>query len=430
MRYLTAAALALALAIAAPTASGRTNAADAPTAKSATTLRVWLMTDANGWMDVVNAANATFKAQHPGADVKVEIQSWGDHLTKFDAALAGNNAPDVIEFGNTEVAKYAAAGALADLTKYKSSLPNSKTWLQALTDAGTYRGKLYGVPYYAGARAVFYRTDQYKAAGIKTLPKSLSAFEADQKKLMKKYGKDSNFSGLYFPGQYWYAAMSWVYDYGGAIARFKNGKWVGSLDSSIAQKALTRLKTLVRASSRADKTGKEDTQDQVFAQGHVASMIGNGWEWGSIIDPKTGDPSLASKLGAYPMPSHIPGKVMPTFLGGSVLSVPVTSPDKQLAVDWLKAYTSTSSMRQLASGAGVIANTTILASVNASKPTLAPFAKAAARSWFIPNSPNWAQVENAKVLQNMLVAIFTGRKSVAAATTSASKQITSILNGT
>jgi N,N'-diacetylchitobiose transport system substrate-binding protein len=87
-------------------------------------------------------------------------------------------------------------------------------------------------------------------------------------------------------------------------------------------------------------------------------------------------------------------------------------------------------MRQLASGAGVIANTTILASVNASKPNLAPFAKAAARSWFIPNSPNWAQVENAKVLQNMLVAIFTGRKSVAAATKSASKQITSILNGT
>jgi N,N'-diacetylchitobiose transport system substrate-binding protein len=430
MRYLTAAALTLALAIAAPTASGRTNAADAPTAKSATTIRVWLMTDANGWMDVVNSANAAFKAAHPGSDVKVEIQTWGDHLTKFDAALAGNNAPDVIEFGNTEIAKYAAAGALADLTKYKSSLPNSKTWLKALTDAGTYRGKLYGVPYYAGARAVFYRKDQYKAAGIKTLPKSLSAFEADQKKLMKKYGKDSNFSGLYFPGQYWYAAMSFVYDYGGAIARFKNGKWVGSLDSSIAQKALTRLKTLVRASSRADRTGKEDTQDQVFAQGHVASMIGNGWEWGSIIDPKTGNPDLAPQLGAYPMPSHIPGKVMPTFLGGSNLAVPVTSSDKQLAVDWLKAFTSTSSMRQLASGAGVIANTTILASVNASKPQLAPFAAAAARSWFIPNSPNWVQVENAKVLQNMLVAIFTGRKSVAAATKSASKQITSILNGT
>ena len=428
MRYLTAAALALALAIAAPTASGRTNAADAPTATSATTLRVWLMTDANGWMDVVNAANATFKAQHSGVDVKVEIQTWGDHLTKFDAALAGNNAPDVVEFGNTELAKYMAAGALADLTRYKAGFPNSKTWLQGLADAGTYRGKFYGVPYYAGARGVFYRKDFYKAAGITSLPTSLDAFSKDMAKLMKKYGKDSNFSALYFPGQYWYAAMSFVYDYGGAIARFKKGKWVGTLDSSLSQKALTRLKALVRASSRADRTGKEDTQDEVFAQGHVASLIGNGWEWGVITDPKTGNPALDAQLGAYPMPSHIKGKVMPTFLGGSNLAVPVTASDKQLAVDWIKAFTSTSSMRQLASGAGVIANTTVLANVNASKPKLAPFARAAARSWFVPNSPNWVQVENAKVLQNMLVAIFTGRKSIPAATKSASKQITSILN--
>ena len=33
---------------------------------------------------------------------------------------------------------------------------------------------------------------------------------------MAKYGKDRNFSALYYPGQYWYAAMSFVYDHGGA----------------------------------------------------------------------------------------------------------------------------------------------------------------------------------------------------------------------
>ena len=34
------------------------------------------------------------------------------------------------------------------------------------------------MPYYAGARGVIYRTDQYKAAGIKQVPKSLDQFEA------------------------------------------------------------------------------------------------------------------------------------------------------------------------------------------------------------------------------------------------------------
>ena len=41
---------------------------------------------------------------------------WGTHLAKFDATLAGNNAPDVIEMGNTEMTKYMAAGAFQDLT--------------------------------------------------------------------------------------------------------------------------------------------------------------------------------------------------------------------------------------------------------------------------------------------------------------------------
>jgi len=41
---------------------------------------------------------------------------------------------------------------------------------------------------------------------------------------------------------------------------------------------------------------------------------------------------------------------------------------------------------------------------------------------------NWANVENANVLQNMLTDILTGKKSVQAAASSASSQITSILN--
>ena len=42
---------------------------------------------------------------------------------------------------------------------------------------------------------------------------------------MKKYGKQRNYSALYFPGRYIWAGMAFVYDYGGKIAEFKNGKW-------------------------------------------------------------------------------------------------------------------------------------------------------------------------------------------------------------
>ena len=101
-----------------------------------------------------------------------------------------------------------------------------------------------------------------------------------------------------------------------------------------------------------------------FAKGKVGSIIAKGWEWGYSLDPKVGNPSLASKIGAYPMPSHTPGKYMPTFLGGSDLAVPVTSKNKTLAADWIKAFTSTTSMRALATAGGVIPNTTTLVSIN------------------------------------------------------------------
>jgi N,N'-diacetylchitobiose transport system substrate-binding protein len=421
-RFFVAAVLAAMLAVAASTASGSTSRAQA------TKIVVWLQNDAqNGWPEAVALANREFKAQHPGVDVDVQYQTWGNHLQKFDAALAGGDAPDVIELGNTEMTKYMAAGAFKSLTQ--SAFPNNGTWLQGLKGSCQYNGKLYGVPYYAGARAVIYRKDQYKAAGIKGTPKSLAQFVADGKKLMKKYGKDRNYSALYFPGKYWYAGMAVVYDYGGQIAVRKGGKWKGTLNSPQAIKGLTRLKSIVNSLSRASKTGDEANPQQslVFAKGKVGSFLGNGWEWPYALDEKVGNPSLAPVVGAYPMPSHIKGRFMPTFLGGSDLAVPVTSKQSSLGVDWIKAFTGTAAESEIAK-AGNIANTTKLLAFNASNPKLAPFARAAKFSWFVPTSPNWANVESANVLQNMLVKIFTGRASVKAAGNSASSQITRILN--
>jgi N,N'-diacetylchitobiose transport system substrate-binding protein len=220
-----------------------------------------------------------------------------------------------------------------------------------------------------------------------------------------------------------------VYDYGGQIAVRKNGKWKGALNSPQALKGLTALKSTVHALSRANKTGDEANPQQslVFAKGKVGSFVGNGWEWPYALDTKVGNPALDGKMNAYPMPSHLRGKFMPTFLGGSDLAIPVTTKNQGLAADWIKAFTSTASESEIAK-AGNIANTTKLLSFNASNPKLAPFARAAKYSWFVPTSPNWTNVENANVLQNMLVKIATGRASVKAAATSASNQITRILN--
>src|SRR5437763_5263217 len=423
-RIITAVALAVALAIPASTASGGTTKA------SASSITVWLMSDAqNGWPAAVANATSQFKSQHPGADVNVQYQSWDSVLQKFDASIAAGDTPDVIELGNSQTAKYMAAGAFQAIKA--KNYPNSSTWLGGLKQSCTYAGKTYCVPYYAGARAVIYRKDLYRSVGATSPPKTYSKFLSINKKLMKKYGRNSNFSAFYEPGQNWYVAMSFVMDYGGQIAVSKGGKWQATLNTPQAIQALTVFKKLVRSFSRASKTTDEahPYPSIPFAKGRAASIFGNGWEWPYALNPKGGaaPKSSAKRMGAYPTPSHIPGRYTPTFLGGSDLAIPAQSKDKQLAADWIKAFTSSNSETIIAK-AGNIANTTTLVNVNKSNPALAPFAKAAKYSWFVPTAPNWVNVENANVLKNMCTAILTNRSSVAKAAGKASSQITKILN--
>jgi N,N'-diacetylchitobiose transport system substrate-binding protein len=426
-RYVAVAGLAAALAVTATVAA--TVASKAQGRPSAGKITVWLMDDAQkGWPDVVAAANRQFEAQHPGVQVDVQYQQWTQHLTKLDAALAGGNAPDVVEFGNTETFKYMGAKALTPLNK--KAYANSSTWVKGLEQSCHFNGKLYCVPYYAGSRAVIYRKDYYRKAGIKSTPKSLNAFVADGRKLMKKFGKNPAFSAYYHPGKNWYVAMGYVYDYGGRIATYKGGKWHGALNSPRAIRGLTVLKSVVHALSRASKTTDEahPYPSIVMAKGNVASFIGSSWEWPYTLDPKVGNPKLDPVMGAYPMPSHHPGKMMPTLLGGSDLGIPVTSQNKGLARDWINAFTSTKNQRTLIKETGWVPNTTKLIPVLKANPKAAPFARAAAASFSVPPAANWANVESGNVLQNMLASIMTGQSSIKSATNRASAQITSILN--
>src|SRR2546428_1771744 len=143
LRVVAAAAVAVLLGLVAATASA------SPQRAQANKLAVWLQVDAqSGWPDVVAAANQQFQKDHPGWSVNVQYQNWGDHLQKFDATLAGGNGPDVIEMGNTEMTKYMAAGAFADLTSLKSTFDNSASWLKGLAASGIYGGQGYPRPYY------------------------------------------------------------------------------------------------------------------------------------------------------------------------------------------------------------------------------------------------------------------------------------------
>jgi N,N'-diacetylchitobiose transport system substrate-binding protein len=423
LRKVWVSAVVLATAIVAAACGGGASTNNA--ADESGTLTVWLM-NGSAPASVIDGVNADFKAKYPNVTVNVELQQWGDIGTKLDTGFAGSNPPDVVELGNTLVAKYAAAGALEDIGGKKSGFDNSSTWLQSLTDSCTLGGKLYCVPYYAGSRAIIYRKDFFASAGVQP-PDSIDGLMTVGQKLMAAHSSDPNFSALYFPGKYWYAALPFIWDNGGDIATESGGKWQGSLSSSGSQQGLTTLSKLVSTLSKADKTGDEAKQDAAFAQGHIAMIIANGWEVGVITDPKAGDPKLADKLGAFPIPSSKAGQTAPVFLGGSDLGVAKKSKHQTLANAWIAQLTSNKHMTEMATVGGVIPNTTSM--LNLGTGINAVFYGAAKNSRFVPNSQNWASVENANVLPDMLVKIFTKQMPIPDATKSASDKITAILNG-
>src|SRR5437660_3476365 len=423
--WVTVVSVAFALVAAACGGTGASGGNNTNPSNQTGTLTVWLM-NGSAPQSVVDAVNADFKAKYPNVTVNVEIQQWGDIGTKLDTAYQGSSPPDVVELGNTLVAKYAAAGALEDISGKKSSFANSGTWLQSLTDSCTVSKKLYCVPYYAGSRAIIYRKDFFAAANVQP-PDSMDGLLTVGQKLMAAHSSDPNFSALYYPGKYWYAALPFIWDFGGDIATQSGGKWQGSLNSSSSQQGLNTLTNLVTTLSRADKTGDEAKQDAAFAQGHVAMIVANGWEVGVITDKKAGDPTLKDKLGAFPIPSHTAGQTAPVFLGGSDLGVAAKSKHQDLANEWVATFTNNKHMTEMATVGGVIPNTTSMLSLGTG--INAVFYGAAKNSRFVPNSPNWASVENANVIPDMLVSIFTGKASIPDATKAASDKITTTLNG-
>ena len=405
VRVFAAAALVASLAVVAVGASGASGGA------AANTLTVWLQVDAqSGWPEVVAAANAQFKSQNAGWDVDVQYQTWGTHLAKFDATLAGNSAPDVIEMGNTEMTKYMAAGAFQDVTS--NSFPNKSTWLGGLAASGRFGGKIYGVPYYAGSRVVTYRTDLFNQVKAK-IPTSQAEFMLLAKKLGAKNG-DKAFSPVYIAGTDWYVAMSFVYDYGGKIAITRKGKWVGMLDKPAALAGLAAYKRFFDASSRAQKTTDEAHPQpyDVMAQGNAASTYGAAWFTCCVGDYK-------SKVKQFVMPSHTKGQPIPGFLGGSDLAVPIGA-NKDKGAAWISAFTDNASMTALRAK-GNIPNTTSLLGTSVNE-------RAAAKSWFVPTAKNWVNVENGNVLRTMLQRILTGKSTIKQAAEIASDNITYTLN--
>jgi N,N'-diacetylchitobiose transport system substrate-binding protein len=280
-----------------------------------------------------------------------------------------------------------------------------------------YGGKLYGVPYYAGSRVVTYRSDLFKKAGVTKAPTSIPQFTADLQKVAGMEKGVKGFTPMYLAGTDWYSALDWVFDYGGSIATTHAHKWVGTLDSPQSIAGLTAFKDFfgtVASKSAATLDEANPAPYTVYSQGLTAAILGPAW-----FSCCTGT-KYKSVTAQFVMPSHSAGKPIPGFLGGSDLAIPAQSGNKAQAIQWIADFTNSANEQSLQAKGNIPNATNLLGNtVNA---------RAAARSWFVPQAKHWVDVENGNILRTMLAQILTGKLSVKQAAATASANIAYTLN--
>jgi multiple sugar transport system substrate-binding protein len=107
---------------------------------------------------------ANFERAHPDIHVVDEQLTWQAGQEKIQAAIAAGNAPDLCELGSTWLPRFAASGVLLDLTSVADSLRGEVGhW-----EAATQNGRVYGLPWVVGTRALFWNRALFRAAGLDT----------------------------------------------------------------------------------------------------------------------------------------------------------------------------------------------------------------------------------------------------------------------
>ncbi len=371
----------------------------------------------------------TFESENEGWTLTIEEKTWADVSDTYTAALSSNDAPDVVEVGNTQALGFADAGLFLDISDIEGDLGGDDL-LSGLVEAGTYDGALYAAPYYAGGRVVF-----YSPMMVDEVPATLDDYVAEGVAMTT-----DTVSGIYAPGKDWYNALPYIWAHGGEIAVQDGDTWDAQFSSAESLAGLEQLQDVYENATVAPADGNELMANIAFCDGEAgfisspawaAGNLTGAWPWGDADageEVEEGCPDTYAKdLGAFALPGLTEGETAPIFAGGSNIAVATKSEAPGKAKAALTIMLSEDYQKLLAEQ-GLTPGIVSAAQYLPDTPIAQAQAAALANSKFTPTSPNWAEVEAAQIIPDALVKIAEGG-DVEQIATDLDAQIEQILNG-
>lgn len=269
-----------------------------------------------------------FEQDNPGVKIINEQVSWGNGLDKIVVSMANGRAPDICELGSTWMGKFMAEGALLDVSdKFCDLKHDYLMWAPATMD-----GRLYGMPWLAGTRVMFYNRELFKNAGLDpehapaTWDELLTAARLIHNPEKGLYGFGMNAG----EGHILYKKfMPFVWGNHGRIID-ENGNFV--FDSPQTREALDFYLKL-KAYSYCEK---QDLLDEAFKRGKLGLAISGSWNFARYpIDA----PELDFGVALMPKPAKDRG-FSTSFLGGEILVLFKTCKDPDMAARFIRYLTT------------------------------------------------------------------------------------------
>jgi ABC-type glycerol-3-phosphate transport system substrate-binding protein len=389
------------------------------------------------WMNgIVKQFHKQFP-QYKHTKVVVDWIPWTNRTTDWTNALSsGKGGPDITELGNTDTPGVAAEGALANITSNVKAWNPSSDIIAGNLANDTISGSNYAVPWFGGVRGIWYRKDQFAAAGITSTPTTWAELVTDAKKLMAKY---PGTYGLGAPSDYTNAIVSFIWGAGGQVAVQKGGKWVAELNTPQSEAGIKFYSDLLLSDHVSPSKYIGETElgapgatsggsDEDFAKGTLDMYIDGPWAASSLEAVST---KYQSDWASFPIPSQSGPNPAPAFAGGSDLGVWAKSPNKTAAWDLISVMDNPSNATTFANLQGFFPEFTSALSGGkySGSAIMSGFAKAAAYTQISPlNSKNWTTADATDaIIPTMMKSLMQGA-SFTATVNKANTELQNVLN--
>jgi multiple sugar transport system substrate-binding protein len=131
-------------------------------AASAETFTLWVRSDGSNFMPrIVEAFNQSHEDK-----AELQIVPVAELVQKYATAAAGGAAPDALSLDLIYTPSFAAAGQLEDITDWAKSLPYFDKLSPAHVKTGTYKDRIYGLPYSADSSVLIWNKKLFRQAGL------------------------------------------------------------------------------------------------------------------------------------------------------------------------------------------------------------------------------------------------------------------------